>query len=169
MRTAGALDDFQAFARAVTPRLFRSALLMCGDWHLAEDLVQTALGKVYAAWSRVRRAESPHAYAHTVLMRTYISHKRLRRSSEQPVAVLPEEEAAEEGDGALRVTLVAALGKLQKRDRAVVVLRYWEDRSVQETSSMLGMSQSTVRNRSSRALAKLRKLIGEEQGSTAMV
>ncbi|GAA2427043.1 SigE family RNA polymerase sigma factor [Streptomyces glaucus] len=168
MTAARALDEFQGFARAVTPRLFRSALLMSGDWHLAEDLVQTALGKVFASWSRVRRADSPDAYAHTVLMRSYISHKRLRRSSEQPVAALPDTADASAADNALRLTLLAALRELPPRDRAVVVLRYWEDRSVQETASALGMTQSSVRNRSSRALARLRKVIGDGRDSVAV-
>jgi RNA polymerase sigma-70 factor (sigma-E family) len=165
--TANALDEFQGFARALTPRLFRTALLMSGDWHLAEDLVQTALGKIFSSWSRVRRTDSPEAYAHTVLMRTYISHRRLRRSSEHPVAALPEH-ASSGPDSALRVTLLAALAELPPRDRAVVVLRYWEDRSVEETASVLGMTKGSVRNRSSRALARLRRTIGDGQDSIAV-
>ncbi|MEU9166840.1 SigE family RNA polymerase sigma factor [Streptomyces sp. NPDC048420] len=167
MSTANALDEFQGFARALTPRLFRTALLMSGDWHLAEDLVQTALGKIFSSWSRVRRTDSPEAYAHTVLMRTYISHRRLRRSSEHPVAALPEH-ASTGPDSALRVTLLAALAELPPRDRAVVVLRYWEDRSVEETASVLGMTKGSVRNRSSRALARLRRTIGDGQDSIAV-
>ncbi|MFF0091691.1 SigE family RNA polymerase sigma factor [Streptomyces canus] len=167
MSTANALDEFQGFARALTPRLFRTALLMSGDWHLAEDLVQTALGKIFSSWSRVRRTDSPEAYAHTVLMRTYISHRRLRRSSEHPVAALPEH-ASSGPDSALRVTLLAALAELPPRDRAVVVLRYWEDRSVEETASVLGMTKGSVRNRSSRALARLRRTIGDGQDSIAV-
>ncbi|WP_282701115.1 SigE family RNA polymerase sigma factor [Streptomyces sp. CC219B] len=168
MSTARTLEEFQGFARTLTPRLFRTALLMSGDWHLAEDLVQTALGKIFSSWSRVRRTDSPEAYAHTVLMRTYISHRRLRRSTERPVATLPEPSAASDPDGALRVTLLAALAELPLRDRAVVVLRYWEDRSVEETASVLGMTQSSVRNRSSRALARLRRTIGDGQDSIAV-
>ncbi|MFJ4685928.1 SigE family RNA polymerase sigma factor [Streptomyces sp. NPDC088789] len=168
MTAATALDDFQSFARAATPRLFRSALLMSGDWHLAEDLVQTALGKIFSSWSRARRADNLEAYAHTVLMRTYISHRRLRRSSERPVAALPEPSTSSGPDSALRVTLLAALAELPLRDRAVVVLRYWEDRSVEETASVLGMTRGSVRNRSSRALARLRRTIGGGQDSIAL-
>src|SRR3954470_6735629 len=76
--------DFTAFATAATPRLFRTALLLCGDWHLAEDLVQTTLGKLYVAWARVQKAESPEAYARGVLPKTCLSHARVRRNSEQP-------------------------------------------------------------------------------------
>ncbi|MFE2041975.1 SigE family RNA polymerase sigma factor [Streptomyces sp. NPDC059477] len=170
MTAASALDEFQGFARAATPRLFRSALLMSGDWHLSEDLVQTALGKIFSSWSRARRADNLEAYAHTVLMRTYLSHRRLRRSSEHPVAALPElsTATATAPDTALRVTLLAALAELPPRDRAVVVLRYWEDRSVEETASVLGMTRGSVRNRSSRALARLRRTIGDGQDSIAM-
>ncbi|MGW9129465.1 SigE family RNA polymerase sigma factor [Streptomyces sp. NPDC055681] len=159
----GGTDGFQEFARVTGPRMFRTALLMCGDWHLAEDLVQTALGKVFASWSRVLRADSPDAYARTVLMRTYFSYRRLRRSAERPVAALPDA-AAPEGDSALRVTLLHALATLPTKDRAVVVLRYWEDRSVKETADALGMSEGSVRVRCTRALTRLRALIGEDTG-----
>ncbi|MEV6793691.1 SigE family RNA polymerase sigma factor [Streptomyces sp. NPDC051320] len=160
------LGQFEEFARAGSPRLFRTALLLCGDWHLAEDLVQTALGKAYASWSKVRRADHPDAYVRTVLMRTYISHTRLRRSAERPVSAVPEGAVAE-ADTALRVTLLAALRELPVRERAVVVLRYWEDRSVAETANELGLSQGSVRNQSARGLSRLRELIDGEHSSFA--
>ena len=86
MRLTRARDDaaFTEFAAAVTPRLFRSALLMCGDWHLAEDLVQTTLGKLYVAWPKVERADSAEAYARGTLTKTFLSHKRIRRNAELP-------------------------------------------------------------------------------------
>lgn len=159
MASSEELGEFEEFARAGSPRLFRTALLLCGDWHLAEDLVQTALGKAYASWHKVRRADSPDAYVRTVLIRSFMSYARLRRSSERPVSALPESPATE-GDAALRVTLLAALAELPVRERAVIVLRYWEDRSVAETAAELGLSQGSVRNQSSRGLHRLRKLIG---------
>lgn len=76
--------EFTGFATAITPRLFRTALLMCGDWHLAEDLVETTLAKVYVKWSRVARADVPEAYARGVLTKTFLSHKRVRRNAELP-------------------------------------------------------------------------------------
>src|SRR3954464_8933999 len=116
-------DGFQEFAAARSAALFRTACLLCDDWHLAEDLVQTTLGKLYASWRRVQRADNPGAYARTVLMRTYLSHMRKHSSGETPREHLPET-AADESDQALRMTLLNALAQLSAQDRAVLVLRY---------------------------------------------
>ncbi len=147
---------FSEFAAATTPRLFRSALLMCGDWHLAEDLVQTTLGKLYAAWPKVERAEAPEAYARGALTKTFLSHKRVRRNAETPTVDLGDAGAEASTDASTRLELFAALRTLEPLDRAVVVLRYWEDRSVSETARDVGLSEGAVRTRSSRALARLR-------------
>ncbi|MFJ9176778.1 SigE family RNA polymerase sigma factor [Streptomyces sp. NPDC102360] len=153
--------EIESFMRAVSPRLFRAALLVCGDWHLAEDLVQTTLGKVFVSWGRVRKADSPQAYVRTMLMRTYLSHVRLHRTYEKPVDRLPDNPSASH-DPALRVALSRALAQLTPKDRAVVVLRYWEDRSVAQAAADLGMSAGSVRIRSMRALAQLRASLGGE-------
>ena len=88
-------DAFEEFVHATGDRIHRAALLLCGDHHLAEDLTQTTFAKVYAAWPTVAAADSPLAYTRTVLMRTFLSHRRLRRSAERPVDRFPE--AAAEG------------------------------------------------------------------------
>jgi RNA polymerase sigma-70 factor (sigma-E family) len=155
--------DFLEFANASSGRLFRTAWLLCGDWHLAEDLVQTTLGKLYRAWKRVSRADSPEAYARTVLTRTYLSHRRRLSNTEQPYAALPED-SGPEVDQALRVTLLRSLAELPPKDRAVLVLRYWEDLSVEETARQMGVSEGAVRSRSMRALGKLRHVLGSEIG-----
>jgi RNA polymerase sigma-70 factor (sigma-E family) len=155
------IGDFVEFAAARSDALFRTALLLCGDWHLAEDLVQIALGKVYRSWSRVDRTSNPAAYARTVLVRSYLSHRRRPSSREQPLSVLPDT-PAEEPDVTLRVVLFAALADLRPRDRAVVILRFLEDLTVDEVAAELGLSPGAVRNRSMRALARLRDLLGEE-------
>jgi RNA polymerase sigma-70 factor (sigma-E family) len=161
LRREAPAAGFEEFAQARGPHLFRTALLLCGDWHLAEDLTQTTLAKLYASWSRVRQADHPEAYSRSVLLRTYLSHRRLRRSSEQPaVEALPEPPAGPGGDTALRLTLLTALRSLPPRDRAVLVLRYWEDRSVEETAAELGLSPGAVRSQSHRALARLRTALG---------
>ncbi|WP_371503050.1 sigma factor [Kitasatospora sp. NBC_00374] len=81
---------------------------MCGDWHLAEDLTQSALARIYASWGRVRRADSPDAYARSVLVRTYLSHRRLRRSGKRPaMGELPERQSVEETAAALALTVGA--------------------------------------------------------------
>ncbi|MFG2005915.1 SigE family RNA polymerase sigma factor [Spirillospora sp. NPDC048911] len=126
-------NGFQEFAAARSAGLFRTACLLCDDWHLAEDLVQTTLGKLYASWRKVQRADSPEAYARTVLTRTFLSHVRKRSSHETPRERLPDSAAAEP-DQALRMTLLNALAELPVQDRAVLVLRYWEDQSVEDVA-----------------------------------
>jgi RNA polymerase sigma-70 factor (sigma-E family) len=154
MRPFQRRDDaaFTEFAAAVTPRLFRSALLMSGDWHLAEDLVQTTLGKLYVAWPKVERAESTDAYAHGTLTKSFLSHKRLRRNAELPAVDLGDQSGSQP-DESSRIELLEALRRLDPLDRAVVVLRYWEDRTVADTAHQVGLSDGAVRTR---ALAKLR-------------
>ena len=162
-------SEFADFVHATGTQLFRTAVLLCGDHHLAEDLTQTTYAKVFAKWSKVRRADSPMAYAadlltrslrpmayaRTTLLNTFLSHRRLRRSSERPVDALPER-SHDDHDPTVRVDLLRALATLAATDRAVLVLRYWEDRSIEETAATLGMSSGAVRTRCSRALAKLR-------------
>ncbi|MEU0393606.1 SigE family RNA polymerase sigma factor [Streptomyces sp. NPDC006208] len=164
------LEEFQEFARTRSARLFRTALLLTGgDWHLAEDLVQTALGKAFASWGRVQRADHQDAYVRKVLVRIHLSQRRLRRSSEQPVQTVPDSAYGDRGDPELRVALLSALGRLPPKDRAVLVLRYWEDQSVEQTAAELGLRAGTVRNRSMSALARLRELLGDERESLTTV
>jgi RNA polymerase sigma-70 factor (sigma-E family) len=168
-RVADREAAFTEFAAAVAPRLFRSALLMCGDWHLAEDLVQTTLGKLYVAWPKVERAQAPEAYARGSLTKTFLSYKRVRRNAETPTVDLGDASHADRGtDDWARVELFAALRTLDPIDRAIVVLRYWEDRSVAETARDVRMSEGAVRTRASRALARLRtELSGDNSDSKA--
>ena len=115
--------EFTAFATARTPALYRSAWMLCGDRHTAEDLVQETLGKVYVAWRR--SIENPAAYAQTTLVRTFISRRRQRSSGELAYADLPDAPGDDPSSGAdLRMQLQEALGSLAPLDRAVVVLRY---------------------------------------------
>ncbi|KRV48146.1 RNA polymerase subunit sigma-24 [Wenjunlia vitaminophila] len=160
-------EDFMEFATARGGPLFRTAWLLCGDWHLAEDLVQTALGKLYRSWRRARRADNLDAYARTVLVRTHISYGRRRSNGERPYAALPDQ-VAEQGDQALRVALLQGLAELPVKDRTVLVLRYWEDLSVEETAQQMGVSAGAVRTRSQRALHKLRTVLGDEARALAM-
>ncbi|REE96994.1 SigE family RNA polymerase sigma factor [Thermomonospora umbrina] len=156
-------EEYMEFASARSGHLFRTAWLLTGDWHLAEDLVQETLAKVYRSWRRVRQAESPAAYSEAMLVRTFLSFRRRRSASERPTGAVPERaEAADPiGGAALRVTLLNGLAQLPPKDRAVLVLRYWEDRSVAETAAALHLSAGAVRNRSMRALERLRDLLGD--------
>ncbi|GGR41936.1 RNA polymerase sigma24 factor [Streptomyces aurantiogriseus] len=150
------------FAAGRAGHLHRSAcLLTSGDTHLAEDLVQETLSRMYALWGRMSRIDNPAAYAQTVLVRTFLTQRRRYSASERPLAELPDGPALHDGnDPALRLALLQALRELPPKDRAVVVLRYWEDRSVEETAHALNVSSAAVRSRSSRALAKLRERLG---------
>jgi RNA polymerase sigma-70 factor (sigma-E family) len=162
-RAASREAAFSEFAAAVAPRLFRSALLMCGDWHLAEDLVQTTLGKLYVAWPRVERADAPEAYARGTLTKTFLSYKRVRRNAETPTVDVGELARVDAG---ARLELFAALRTLEPVDRAIVVLRYWEDRSVTETARDVKLSEGAVRTRASRALARLRTELSDDSSDS---
>ncbi|MFD0367154.1 SigE family RNA polymerase sigma factor [Streptomyces sp. NPDC059071] len=160
MRTSRA-DEFLEFASARSGHLFRSAcLLTSGDTHLAEDLVQETLGRMYAVWGRMARVGNPAGYAHSVLVRTFLSHRRRRSATERPLGELPDHAPDTGEDPALRIALLDALAGLAPKDRAVVVLRYWEDRSIEETADVMNTSSAAVRTRSTRALATLRKRLG---------
>jgi RNA polymerase sigma-70 factor (sigma-E family) len=152
---------FRQFATAAGPALFRSALLLTGDWHLAEDLVQDALARMYRIWPGIARIDNPQAYAQTVLARQFLSARRRRSASERPSAALPDD--ADAGpDADLRLALFAALAQLPVRDRAVVVLRYLADRSVEQVAADLGRTPSAIKVQSMRALAKLRASLGDD-------
>lgn len=154
--------DFHEFAAARGRHLVRTAFLLTGgDAYLAEDLAQEALGKIYGKWRKVSRLENPAGYAQTVLVNTFLSHRR-RRSSAEHVTDTFAELGASDPDPSLRLTLLHALGQLPAQDRAVLVLRFWEDRSVEDTASSLNLSPSAVRSRSGRALTRLRDVLGSE-------
>lgn len=156
-------DEFMEFAAGRTGHLIRSAcLLTSGDVHLAEDLVQETLRRLYVAWGRRlgRRIDNPAAYAQTVLVRVFLTHRGRRSSDEVVLSELPDGTAAQDGDPDTRLALLHALAQLPPKDRAVVVLRYWEDRSVEETAHAMNTSPAAVRTRSTRALARLRTLLG---------
>jgi RNA polymerase sigma-70 factor (sigma-E family) len=162
--------DFQEFAVTRGGQLFRTAfLLTAGDAHLAEDLVQEALGRMFARWGKLSRLDNPSGYAQTVLVNVFISLRRKRSSGELPTGIPTERTGgvAGEEDPALRVTLLAALRQLPPQDRAVLVLRYWEDRSVEETAAALRLTSTAVRSRSSRALERLRGVLGSSLAEIA--
>jgi RNA polymerase sigma-70 factor (sigma-E family) len=152
--------DFTELVQACWPGLFRTAYLLVGDHGLAEDLTQSALAKTYASWSKVRTLEAAPAYARTVLVNTAASWFRKRGwRNERPTEHLPER--GYDADLSARPTVVAALAQLPPRQRAVVVLRYYEDLGVADVASALGITEGTVKSQTSDALGKLRTLLGE--------
>lgn len=162
-RRAARDEEFTEFVAASAPGLRRTAYLMCGDWHLAQDLTQTALTRIYASWGRFRRSDNRKAYSRRVLMNAIFDQRRRRSSGELVVAEPPEPAGeAREGSAEVHVSLMRALATLPVRDQAIVVLRYWEDHSVETVAGILGVSPSVVKTQSSRALTRLRGLLGEE-------
>ncbi len=151
--------EFTSYVAARRPQLRRTAFLLCGDWHLAEDLVQTALAKLYVAWPRVRRNGSPEAYVRTILVRSHIDETRRPWRRERSSSQLPEVAAAVGPPLEEREALLAALASLPPGQRAAVVLRHWAGLSVEETAADLGCSTGTVKSQTARAVARLREVL----------
>ncbi|HWA66893.1 MAG TPA: SigE family RNA polymerase sigma factor [Mycobacteriales bacterium] len=151
---------FRAYAVARRPALRRTAYLMCGDWHQADDLVQTTLTKLFVAWKRLRSDEQPDAYVRRILTRCYLDERRRPWRREAPFEVL-EDQAAPEQLGVEHLELRDALDRLPARQRATVVLRFWADASVIETAEALGCSEGTVKSQTARALSTLRSLLAD--------
>jgi RNA polymerase sigma-70 factor (sigma-E family) len=154
-RTAvNAAAQFAAFVSSRGPALQRTAYLLTGDWGLAEDLLQTALAKSYLAWNRIRH-EDPEGYVRKVLANTHATWWRRKWRGETPTAELPE--GAHDDHGAEdRLALGAALARLPRRQRAVIVLRFHEDLTEAAVAHALGISVGTVKSQTAKALAKLR-------------
>lgn len=150
--------DFEDFVGARRRVLLKAAWLLTGDWHRAEDLVQTALAKAYLAWGRIE-AGRHEAYVRRILVTTYATWWRRSWRAEGPSPAVPEDEAIEDSYDAveLRQVLLAALATLTRRQRATVVLRYYCDLSEAETAEVLGCSPGTVKSQASKGLARLRR------------
>jgi RNA polymerase sigma-70 factor (sigma-E family) len=135
----------------------RTAHLLCGDWHRAEDLVQAVCVRLYAVWPRLRARDAVDGYVRKMLVRAYLNDRRRPWRREHATAETPEvATAGGEAGVENRMVLLDALAQLPARQRAVVVLRYWEDYSVDDTAAALGCSVGTVKSQASRALATLR-------------
>lgn len=154
--------EFREFATARAGQLFRIAYLTCCDWHEAEDLVQTTLAKLYVAWHRVSSANSADSYARKVLMNTYLSQRRLRRSGELPVADVADIRAPIE-DHDVRLALIAALREVPPRSRAVVVLRHLEDHSIESVAQLMDISPAAVKSLNTRGLTRLREVLDADR------
>ena len=156
--------QFAAFVHARRPALLRLAtLLAAGDAHLAEDLVQTALTRLYVAWWRVERDQGPEAYCRRILVNAVVDERRRPwRRSETSRAELPE--VADPGSGSAedRDAVRAALASLGPRMRAAVVLRHWLGYDVAECAALLGCSEGTVKSQTARGLDRLRTLLSDD-------
>ena len=159
--------EFARFVEERSPRLLLLARHLCGDPHLAEDLTQAVLEKVYLKWARVSAAEDPYLYVRRMLVNLNNDRLRKRPWNETPVAFTPDRadlaadprpSAARDQNVLLdRLALHRALAELTPRERAVVVLRYLEDLTEADTAAELGIRIGTVKSACSRALGKLRE------------
>lgn len=148
--------EFQDYVLARRRALLRSAWLLTGDWHAAEDLVQTALIRCHPHWSRIA-SDSPDAYVRKAMINAHTSLLRRRWRGERPTANPPDRADRDVyADADSRQTLIAALAKLPARQRAAVVLRFYEDLSENDTAAVLGCSVGTVKSQTSKALTALR-------------
>ncbi len=161
---SGRDEEFAAYMAARQPSLLRTAYLLTGDRHTAEDLVQTSLAKLYLAWDKVQRRELVDGYVRRILVNEHNSlwrrpWKRREISSDE----LPERagRAHEEPDSVQSAALWDFVQTLPKRQRAVIVLRFYEDLSEAEVADLLGVSVGTVKSQSSRALAAMRGRVHE--------
>jgi RNA polymerase sigma-70 factor (sigma-E family) len=146
-------SEFDGFVATRSPALLRSAYLLVQDEGLAEDLLQTALTKAWFAWKRI---QDPEAYVRRIMVTTSASWWRRRWTGEAPTDAPEELRPAVLAEPAHAQDLWVAIGHLPRRQRAVVVLRYLEDRSEADTASLMGCSVGTVKSQCAKALAKLR-------------
>jgi RNA polymerase sigma-70 factor (sigma-E family) len=150
--------SFEAFVAARSPALLRSAYLLTGEAALAEDLLQTAWSKVWPRWDRLMRGGDPEPYVRRVLYTTYASWWRRKWSAEHPTAELPEAAGTDDHAASqVRRELLEALSLLPRGQRAIVVLRFFEDRTAADTAAILGCSVGTVKSQTARAMARLRR------------
>lgn len=148
--------SYVEFVTARRDHLRRVAYALCGDWHRADDLVQTALVKLYVAWPQVRRQGSEEAYTRTILVRAGIDESRRPWRRERPTDALPDRAAGEPLRYDEQSALFDALQALPAQQRAAVVLRHWLGLSVAETAKELRVSEGTVKSHTSRGLEALR-------------
>ncbi|MEV6605199.1 SigE family RNA polymerase sigma factor [Kutzneria sp. NPDC051319] len=152
-----------AFAQFVTAKadgLQRTAYLLCGDWHRAEDLTQVTFTKLYRQWHRLTDLGALDGYARKVLVRAFLSERRLGWFRREHVTAEHADQPEQGGDRPEdRLMLLAALRRVPAGQRAVLVLRYWEDMSVEDTARLLECSEGTVKSQAARGLQTLRALL----------
>lgn len=151
--------EFVDFATASQARLRRTAYLICGDWEQASDIVQEALIRVYVAWPRIEHKGGVNSFARRCVVNVAIDMGRRRSSTELPTPheAMDRPTGTADHDVPARTALIDALRELAPRQRACVVLRYFEDLSVSDTARALGTSEGTVKSQTARGLDSLRR------------
>jgi len=157
-------DDFRAFVAARSPSLLWFAHALTGDRHTAEDVVQIALAKTALGWSRVRRKENPEGYVRRAIVNTHLNAMRRKPWREQPREFMPDDALARRAEEELddRDAMWAALAGLPPKQRAVLVLRYYEDLSEADIADVLGCSRGTVKSQAAKGLLHLREIVAKE-------
>jgi len=151
-------ERFREFMASRWPMLVRLAYGLTGDRGLAEDLAQTTLAKVYASWGKVSRASDPDAYTYRILFNANNERFRRKRVAEHFADAVPEQGAPDLSAAVeQRTVLMTALTELPPRQRAAVLLRYFEDLSEAQTAAVLGCSVGTIKSQTADALARLRR------------
>ena len=153
------VEGFTQFVEIRQRALLRTAWLLTGDWALAEDLVQTALVRSWPRWERIRRRDDPEIYVRRVMVNTWTSWSRRRWRGERPSQAVPDGQAAGDlaAEVAVRMAVRGALRMLTARQRAVLVLRVFDDLSEPQVAQVLGCAVGTVKSTMARALARLRE------------
>jgi RNA polymerase sigma-70 factor (sigma-E family) len=158
-------EEFGEFVQRRAAPLHRTAYLLCGDWHLANDLVQEALAKTYRNWARVQRADSPDAYVRRILVNE--ANRHWRRQKMATTGHETTTDIAVTGDATNEIVrrdgLLRGLLALPARQRATIVLRYLEGLTERETATVLRCSEGTVKSQTSRALAALKTYLEREE------
>ena len=157
-------DDFRAFVAARSPSLLWFAHVLTGDRHTAEDVVQIALAKTALGWSRVRRKENPEGYVRRAIVNTHLNAMRRKPWREQPREFMPDDALARRAEEELddRDAMWTALAGLPPKQRAVLVLRYYEDLSEADIADVLGCSRGTVKSQAAKGLLHLREIVAKE-------
>jgi len=151
---------FESYFATRAEMMRGTAYLLCGDWHRAEDLVQTAFIKLYRSWHRLPGRDRIDAYTRKILVRTFLDERRRGFFRREQVTASPHESPApQHGSPDDRLVLLRALTKVPPRQRTALVLRYWEDLSVEETALAMKCSPGTVKSQAARGLATLRGLL----------
>lgn len=149
-------EEFRAWAQARRAALRRTAFLLTADWFLADDLVQETLTRMYVVWTRAARTGDPTGYARRVLVNLTTDHRRRPSRREQPSDDLPDSSAPAADGSDDRDTLLAALRRVPAGQRACLVLRFWEDLSVEQAATVMGTTPGNVKSQTSRGLETLR-------------
>jgi RNA polymerase sigma-70 factor (sigma-E family) len=163
--TAGRDTDFTGFVESGVPALRRLAYLLCHDWHRADDLVQATVTRLFVHWPKAAAAENLEGYVRTMLLREFLHERRTSWARRVDLTGEPPPPAAAHAhDQDAAIDLESAIRRLPRSQRAVLVLRFHCDLSVEQTAAILGCSQGNVKSQTARSLAALRRSLTPDSG-----